>query len=89
MEKIDNLILLCLIVSRGRHQPKKVVASTDHFDAANGVTVAANGVTAATNGIRQWCHCGRSNEHSILEKLASSNSKCNQLVALWKKQVFY
>ena len=40
-----------MISSRGAPSAKKVVASTDHFEAANGVTAAANGVTAATNGI--------------------------------------
>ena len=44
---------------------KKVVASTDHFESANGVTAAANGVTAAASGVTA----------------ATYNSKCNQLVA--------
>ena len=36
---------------RGAPSAKKVVACTDHFEAANGVTAAANGVTAAANGV--------------------------------------
>ena len=38
-----------LVKFRGAPSAKKVVASTDHFEAANGVTAAANGVTAATS----------------------------------------
>ena len=40
-----------MVPSRGAQSAKKVVASTDHFEAANGVTAAANGVTAAANGV--------------------------------------
>ena len=37
--------------SRGAPSAKKVVASTDHFEAANGVTAATNGITAAASGV--------------------------------------
>ena len=36
-----------MIIFRGAPSAKKVVASTDHFEVANGVTAAASGITAA------------------------------------------
>ena len=38
-------------IDQGAPSAKKVVAITDDFEAANGVTTAANCVTAATNSI--------------------------------------